>query len=82
MSNGKPEPAYCPNCTAPALKEGNKITCEKCDAVFAITRAGSAKVVDLNIMQRVKQLEDEVATLKGNKQPADQQPKQENEDEI
>lgn len=44
MSNGvnnKPKPAYCPNCSSPAVKTGNTIICEKCDAVFTITKQGT-----------------------------------------
>ena len=40
MTEEKPEVAYCPSCGEPAIKEGNKITCEKCDAVFRVTTEG------------------------------------------
>lgn len=37
----------CPNCLGPAIKEGNKIICEACDATFTITRTGGAKVKEI-----------------------------------
>jgi len=31
---------YCPNCGRAAVREGNNITCEACDAVFAFKHTG------------------------------------------
>ena len=37
----------CPNCGLSAQKEGNKVTCENCDAIYTITKTGSARVKKL-----------------------------------
>lgn len=44
----------CPNCSQPAHKEGNKVTCENCDAVFEIKKTGSAKVKQLGPIQEIQ----------------------------
>lgn len=41
MAEEKAKVGYCPNCGEPAIKEGNRITCEKCDAVFRVTENGA-----------------------------------------
>ncbi|RKY11467.1 MAG: hypothetical protein DRP65_04190 [Planctomycetota bacterium] len=35
------EKAFCPNCGTESIKEGKRITCEKCDAVFVVKKDGS-----------------------------------------
>lgn len=51
----------CPNCLAPAVKEGNEITCETCDAVFVITKKEGAKVKKVGLIddheKRISRLE-------------------------
>jgi len=44
MAKRKSEIVFCPNCQQPALREGNEITCEKCDAIYRITKTDGAKV--------------------------------------
>ena len=52
---------YCPNCLGPAIREGNEITCEKCDAIFIITKKEGARIKQLGSIedheQRLKKLE-------------------------
>jgi len=31
----------CPNCNQPAIKQGNEIACENCDAVFTFSKTGA-----------------------------------------
>ena len=50
----------CPNCLGPAIKEGNKIVCEKCDATFTVTKTGSAKVVELGRLDSIEDRLDRV----------------------
>lgn len=39
--------AFCPNCQKPAIRSGNEIACERCDAIFVITKKEGAKVKQL-----------------------------------
>jgi len=58
----------CPNCQQPAIREGNKIICEACDATYIITKEQGAKVDKTgelaDIKQRLAQLERIVAAVK------------------
>ena len=62
----------CPNCQGPAIKEGNKITCEPCDATFTITKTGGARVKETGKIEdhetRLKKVEDKL--FGGNTEPA------------
>jgi hypothetical protein len=51
------EKVNCPSCGGPAIKEGNIITCENCDAEFTFTKTGEAKIKDIG---RLKTLEERV----------------------
>lgn len=57
----KVKPASCPNCQQPAIRYGNQIACENCDAVFVITRKEGPKVKQLgplkDLTKRVEILE-------------------------
>lgn len=44
----------CPNCLGPAIKEGNTIICEKCDAIFTFTKTGYAKVKEIGRMESIE----------------------------
>lgn len=56
MSNGdKARATSCPNCLNPAMRLGNEVTCEKCDAVFVITKKQGAKVKELGPIDEIKQ---------------------------
>lgn len=57
----KNKPVYCPNCQQPAIRQGNEIICEKCDATYTITKKDGAKVKQVG---RIEQVEQDIATLK------------------
>ena len=44
----------CPNCLGPAVKEGKDIVCETCDATFAFTKTGGAKVKELGRLEALE----------------------------
>lgn len=60
------EKAICPNCGGSAEKEGNEITCEKCDATFKITAKERKQVKTVgrleSIEQRVGRLEQQFSS--------------------
>ncbi len=62
-ADGK-QPVFCPNCQSPALKSGNEIGCEKCDAVFEI-RKKAAVVKEEGLMQRIVTLEKTLTEFMG-----------------
>lgn len=47
MSEEKPQAIVCPNCQQLAIRTGNEIACENCDAIFTITKKQGAKVKQL-----------------------------------
>lgn len=57
----EPKQISCPNCLGPAIKEGNVITCEACDAIFVITKKEGAKLKQLGPIEdhekRISRLE-------------------------
>lgn len=55
-----PEKAICPNCQQEAIKDGDEIVCEHCDATFKVTRTGGARVRQIG---RLNSLEERVARL-------------------
>lgn len=65
MSNNKhPTIQPCPNCQRDAIRVGNKITCEACDAIFEIKKTGAAQVKKVgpyaDLLERVKKIEGKV----------------------
>jgi len=52
---------FCPNCQQPAVRSGNEITCEKCDATFTITKKDGAKVKETG---RIEKIEFDIAELR------------------
>ena len=62
----------CPNCCEPAIREGNVITCEKCDAAFTFKKTGGAKVKNIG---RLDSLEERMQRVEGLlPEPADPEP--------
>jgi len=59
----------CPNCGGQAVKEGNKIVCEGCDATFSITRTGAAKVADVGRIQAIEDRMDKIESLLPGQEP-------------
>lgn len=66
MPEEKPKAVQCPNCQGPAIRTGNEITCETCDATFMITKKDGAKVKKLGPIQdheeRLKKIEATIFT--------------------
>ena len=59
-AENKPDQEWtCPNCLGPAIRVGNEITCEKCDASFRITKQQN-KLKDIRISRRLDLLEEKV----------------------
>lgn len=61
MPEEKPTATVCPSCQNPAIRTGNEIACEKCDAIFIVTKKQGAKVKQLgpieDLDRRVSALE-------------------------
>lgn len=57
----KPKATQCPSCQQPAIRSGNEVTCEKCDATFIVTRKQGAKLKQVgaieDLQQRVESIE-------------------------
>lgn len=66
--------AYCPNCQGPAIKEGNEIFCETCDATFTVSRTAGARVKKMGELDEIKgRLERIEAQLPSDEQTDDEQ---------
>ena len=54
------EPAFCPNCSKPAVRQGKVIVCEHCDASFRFTKEGP-KLHEIGPLEsRVRRLEEKI----------------------
>jgi len=87
MSNeDQPKATTCPNCQQPAIRAGNEITCEKCDAVFTVTIKQEAKVKKLGPIedheQRIKKLEMYIPEKSAEQQESEQEPESIEEDDL
>jgi len=65
----EPKATICPNCQQPAIRTGNEIACETCDATFVITKKQGAKVKQIGISERIDLLEKEVFAEKSPAEP-------------
>ena len=85
MAEEKPETTFCPNCRQPAVRTGNEIACENCDAVFVITKKEGPKVKELgplkDLTKRVEILEAAQQTEPVNPGPDDDQNENDEEEE-
>ena len=59
----------CPNCQGEAVKEGNKIICETCDATFTFTKTGGAKLKAIGRLDDIEQRLDRVESLLPGEEP-------------
>lgn len=50
----EPKQTNCPNCLGQAIKEGNKIICETCDATFTFNKTGGAKVKEIGRLDNIE----------------------------
>ena len=55
MANENKKAAFCPNCQSPAVRSGDEITCERCDATYKITKTGAAKVRQTGRLESIEQ---------------------------
>ncbi len=69
----EPIPVACPNCQKPAIRSGNEITCENCDAVFVITKKQAAKLKQVGA---IEDLQDRVEKLESLIPDGEQQPEE------
>ena len=53
----------CPSCLGQAIKEGNKIICETCDATFTFTKTGGAKVKEIGRLNSLEERMDRFESL-------------------
>lgn len=83
MNNENAKAVNCPNCQGPAIKAGNEITCEKCDATFVVVKKEGAKVQQIGPIAdhetRIKALED-LAKPKAPTQEVKQESEQEDDE--
>lgn len=59
----------CPNCLGEAIKEGNKIICETCDATFTFTKTGAAKVENVGRLDSLEKRVDRIETFIPGQEP-------------
>ena len=77
----EPKQTNCPNCLGPAIKEGNKIICENCDATFTFTKTGGAKVKEIGRLDNLEKRLDRVESLLPSQEPEpESKPKDEPEE--
>lgn len=68
----------CPNCSQPAMRTGNEITCENCDATFVITKKQGAKVKEFG---QIQDHENRIQVLEKSVKPVEpQKPEEESEE--
>ncbi len=73
--------AFCPNCHQPAIKQGNEIICESCDATFAFRKTGGAKVKETGKIEELDKRLSAVESQLGSDEPDQQQEPPESQDE-
>ncbi len=87
MAIEKKEATFCPNCSQPAIRNGNEITCEKCDATFTITKKQGATVKSQGRLDKIDQRLDALENVLDPEPPAepddepDDDPVPENDDD-
>lgn len=79
---------FCPNCQSPAIRDGNEIICEECDATYKVEKVDGAKVKSTGRLQQIEEriekleksiLEDEDQPEPENQKPNDEGNKDNNE---
>lgn len=79
MNEQEAKASFCPSCQGLAMKTGNEIACESCDAVFIITKKDGARVKE---MGPIADHEERITALEGKAPKAEEQePEQVKDDE-
>jgi len=65
----EPKRINCPNCLGQAIKEGNKIICETCDATFTYTKTGGAKLKEIGRLDNIEKRMDRIESLLPGQEP-------------
>lgn len=83
MANEKSKAVTCPNCAGPAIRSGDEIACEQCNAIYEIKKkpAGEEKKVkSLGIEDRLTKIESRLFGDKGEQKPDESEA--ESEDDL
>jgi len=65
----EPKQIICPNCQGQAIKEGNKIICETCDATFTFSKTGGAKVKEIGRLDNIEKRLDHIESILPGQEP-------------
>lgn len=71
--NPEQEVIYCPNCMKPAIKIGNEITCDHCDATFRVTKIKENELKEIRISDRLTALEKAVFPSSADEETEDEE---------
>lgn len=78
----KTKKIVCPNCGARAIKDGNKIVCESCDATYSFKKTGGAKVLDIGRLDSIESRLSHVESLLPGQDPDPAEPDEPEEDSL
>ena len=53
----------CPNCSSIAIKDGDVVVCESCDATFKVTKVGGAKLKEMGRLDVIDKRLDRIESL-------------------
>lgn len=67
----------CPNCGKPAMRTGNDITCESCDAEFVITKKQETQVKGIGRIDDHEKRLQALEQLAASKEPQKAEPEEE-----
>lgn len=81
MPEEKPKATICPNCQQPAIRTGNEIACEHCDAIFVVTQKQGAKLKTLGPIDDLRQRVERLESMVPGEQPEPEPEPKEREDE-
>ena len=59
----------CPNCSGIAIKDGDVVVCEACDATFKVTKVGGAKLLEIGRLDGIDKRLDRIESLLPGEEP-------------
>lgn len=59
----------CPNCSGIAIKDGDVVVCESCDATFKVTKVGGARLKEIGRLDSIEERLDRVESLLPGEEP-------------